>query len=86
MFIAVVSYLMGIFMETFIPRRGFLGWLNPVNHLLYPRFPLVSKYALTGTVQQERERLYCYYGKRSSELRSWYRSPRGPAFVLQHQP
>ena len=35
MFLAVVSYVMGIFMETFIPRRGFLSWLNPVSHLSY---------------------------------------------------
>jgi OPT family small oligopeptide transporter len=29
MFLAVVSYVLGIFMETFIPRRGFLRYLNP---------------------------------------------------------
>ncbi|KAG1866764.1 OPT oligopeptide transporter protein-domain-containing protein [Suillus subluteus] len=29
MFLAVVSYILGIFMETFIPRRGLLRYLNP---------------------------------------------------------
>ncbi|KAG2150606.1 OPT oligopeptide transporter protein-domain-containing protein [Suillus clintonianus] len=29
MFLAVISYVIGIFMETFIPRRGFLRYLNP---------------------------------------------------------
>lgn len=29
MFLAVMSYVLGIFMETFIPRRGFLRYLNP---------------------------------------------------------
>ncbi|KAG1742849.1 OPT oligopeptide transporter protein-domain-containing protein [Suillus lakei] len=29
MFLAVISYVLGIFMETFIPRRGFLRYLNP---------------------------------------------------------
>ncbi|KAG1858095.1 OPT oligopeptide transporter protein-domain-containing protein [Suillus subluteus] len=29
MFLAVVSYILGIFMETFIPRRGLLCYLNP---------------------------------------------------------
>ncbi|KAG2750270.1 OPT oligopeptide transporter [Suillus brevipes Sb2] len=29
MFLAVMSYILGIFMETFIPRRGFLRYLNP---------------------------------------------------------
>ncbi|KAG1828958.1 OPT oligopeptide transporter protein-domain-containing protein [Suillus variegatus] len=29
MFLAVVSYVLGVFMETFIPRRGFLRYLNP---------------------------------------------------------
>jgi OPT family small oligopeptide transporter len=29
MFLAVVSYVLGIFMETFIPRRGLLRYLNP---------------------------------------------------------
>ncbi|KAF9241516.1 OPT oligopeptide transporter protein-domain-containing protein [Melanogaster broomeanus] len=29
MFLAVVSYILGIFMETFIPQRGPLKWLNP---------------------------------------------------------
>ncbi|KAG1841045.1 OPT oligopeptide transporter [Suillus subluteus] len=29
MFIAVVSYILGVFMETFIPRRGLLRYLNP---------------------------------------------------------
>lgn len=32
MFLAVVSYLLGILMETFIPRWGYFRWLNPVNH------------------------------------------------------
>jgi OPT family small oligopeptide transporter len=29
MFLAVVSYVLGVFMETFIPRRGLLRYLNP---------------------------------------------------------
>lgn len=29
MFLAVISYVLGIFMETFIPRRGLLRYLNP---------------------------------------------------------
>lgn len=29
MFLAVVSYILGVFMETFIPRRGLLRYLNP---------------------------------------------------------
>lgn len=29
MFLAVMSYVLGVFMETFIPRRGFLRYLNP---------------------------------------------------------
>ncbi|KAG2083003.1 OPT oligopeptide transporter protein-domain-containing protein [Suillus cothurnatus] len=29
MFLAVVSYILGFFMETFIPRRGLLRYLNP---------------------------------------------------------
>ncbi|KAG1878204.1 OPT oligopeptide transporter protein-domain-containing protein [Suillus subluteus] len=29
MFLAVVSYILGVSMETFIPRRGFLRYLNP---------------------------------------------------------
>ncbi|KAG2107577.1 OPT oligopeptide transporter protein-domain-containing protein [Suillus cothurnatus] len=29
MFLAVISYVLGIFMETFVPRRGILRYLNP---------------------------------------------------------
>ncbi|KAG1732197.1 OPT oligopeptide transporter protein-domain-containing protein [Suillus paluster] len=29
MFLAVISYVIGVFMETFIPRRGFFRYLNP---------------------------------------------------------
>ncbi|KAF8135498.1 OPT oligopeptide transporter protein-domain-containing protein [Boletus edulis] len=29
MFLAVVSYVLGVFMETFIPRLPYLMWLNP---------------------------------------------------------
>ncbi|KAG2138157.1 OPT oligopeptide transporter protein-domain-containing protein [Suillus cothurnatus] len=29
MFLVVVSYILGVFMETFIPRRGLLRYLNP---------------------------------------------------------
>ncbi|KAH7913890.1 OPT oligopeptide transporter protein-domain-containing protein [Hygrophoropsis aurantiaca] len=29
MFLAVISYIIGVFMETFIPRRGFFRYLNP---------------------------------------------------------
>ncbi|KIJ61351.1 hypothetical protein HYDPIDRAFT_116119 [Hydnomerulius pinastri MD-312] len=29
MFLAVISYVLGIFMETFVPRYGPLKWLNP---------------------------------------------------------
>jgi len=72
MFLAVVSYVLGIFMETFIPRHRYLRWLNPVNHLLYPSSSTDSKHVLTGAVQQERECLCCHHGQRSSELRPWY--------------
>lgn len=34
MFLAIVSYVLGIFMETFIPRNGYFKWLNPVNCLI----------------------------------------------------
>ncbi|KAG1858091.1 OPT oligopeptide transporter protein-domain-containing protein [Suillus subluteus] len=29
MFLAVVSYILGVFMETFIPRRGLMRYMNP---------------------------------------------------------
>jgi hypothetical protein len=84
MFLAVVSYVLGIFMETFIPRHRCLRWLNPVNHLSYPDSSIDSEYLSTGAIQQERECLRYHHGQCSSELRPWYRSPRSPAFVLQH--
>jgi hypothetical protein len=31
MFLADVSYILGVSMETFIPRCGILRYLNPVN-------------------------------------------------------
>jgi len=34
MFTAVISYVLGFFMETFIPRRGLFRYLNPVSHPL----------------------------------------------------
>jgi len=34
MFLAVISYVLGVFMETFIPRRGLLRYLNPVSQLV----------------------------------------------------
>jgi len=41
MFLAVISYVLGIFMETVIPRRGFFRFLNPVNQVahIYPPKP-----------------------------------------------
>jgi hypothetical protein len=32
MFLAIISYVLGIAMETFIPARGFLRYLNPVRY------------------------------------------------------
>lgn len=34
MFLAVISYVLGVFMETFIPRRGLFRYLNPVNQFI----------------------------------------------------
>lgn len=42
MFLAVISYVLGIFMETFIPRRGFLRYLNPVNQFTQVRYFILS--------------------------------------------
>jgi len=72
MFLAVVSYVLGIFMETFIPRHRYLRWLNPVNRVSYPGSSIDSEYVLTGAIQQEREYFRRHHGQRSSELRSWY--------------
>jgi len=32
MFLAIISYVLGIAMETLIPARGFLRYLNPVRY------------------------------------------------------
>jgi len=32
MFLAVISYVLGIALETLIPARGFLRYLNPVRY------------------------------------------------------
>lgn len=50
MFLAVVSYVMGIFMETFIPRNRYLGWLNPVNYSPFLGFSMDSEHMLTGAI------------------------------------
>jgi hypothetical protein len=31
MFLGIVAYVLGIFMEAIIPRRGILRYLNPVS-------------------------------------------------------
>jgi len=77
MFLAVISYVLGIFMETFIPRRGILRYLNPVNQsTLFRCFILRS---FTGAVQQERKCFHCDHGKRLCQLCLRYRSSCSPA-------
>jgi hypothetical protein len=60
MFLAIVSYILGFAMETFIPRYGLFRYLNPVSfnhshttHLSYP-FP--------ASFQQKRECFHHYHG------------------------
>jgi hypothetical protein len=77
MFLAVVSYILGVSMETFIPRRGLLRYLNPVT-----QFTLIYCYILrysTGSVQQERKCLHYNHGKRLCQLCLRYRSSCSPA-------
>jgi hypothetical protein len=77
MFLAVVSYILGVFMETFIPRRGLLRYLNPVS-----RFALVRRFIprpFTGAVQQEGKCFRCNHGKRLRQLCLRYRSSCGSA-------
>ena len=63
MFLAVISYVLGVFMETFIPRRGLLRYLNPVSQAVH-LCCFVYKGRSIGTVQQERDRFCCHHGKR----------------------
>jgi len=52
MFTAVISYVLGFFMETFIPRRGLFRYLNPVSHPLNILFIYFSlKQYFPGPVQ-----------------------------------
>jgi len=62
MFLVVVSYILGVFMETFIPCHGLLCYLNPVN-----QFALIHCFILrsfTGFIQQERKCFHCDHSKR----------------------
>lgn len=63
MFLGVISYVVGLFMETFIPRRGLLRYLNPVNQIVHFCYSML-KGSFAGAIQQERKRLCCHHGKR----------------------
>jgi hypothetical protein len=67
MFLSVVSYVLGIFMETFIPRRGLFRYLNPVNRVVHAYY-FMLKETFAGTIQQERGRFCRYHGKRFCQL------------------
>lgn len=63
MFLAVVSYVLGVFMETFIPRRGLFRYLNPVNQVVRVCC-FTPEGTFSGAIQQERGCFCCHHGKR----------------------
>src|SRR6267154_4701195 len=84
MFLAIVSYVLGVFMETFVPRRGLFRFLNPVNQVQNVCY-FILKATFAGTIQQEGKCFYCHHGKRLCQLRLGYRNSRCPA-VSEHNP
>ncbi|KAG2134272.1 OPT oligopeptide transporter protein-domain-containing protein [Suillus cothurnatus] len=58
MFLAVVSYILGVFMETFIPRRGLLRYLNPKENAFVVIMASASANSALGTEVLAVQRLY----------------------------
>jgi len=60
MFLAIISYILGFAMETFIPRHGLFRYLNPVsfNHSHTSRL----SHSPPASFQQKGECIHHYHG------------------------
>jgi hypothetical protein len=83
MFLAIVSYVLGITMEALIPSWGWFRSLNPVCTGRSPSSGLFTRRE-KGPIQQERECIHSHHGKRGREFSSGNRGSSSAAVVLQH--
>ena len=69
MFLAIISYVLGIAWENLIPSRGIFRWLNPVGPLQTAVLQILMIYHYLAPIQQEGKCAHCHYVQCSCELR-----------------
>lgn len=69
MFLAIISYVLGIAWENLIPSRGIFRWLNPASSLQTAVLRMLMICHCLAPIQQEGKCAHCHYVQCSCELR-----------------